>query len=463
MKKGIIILTLFATSITLFSCNKDEVINDVVTYNIAKLRKGFEISGEVTQTRYPATGTNNGSYVFNEKAKEENKYSVTIGFDNSTSIPAYSKVSTQVYENETYVIEDYLYYEDENGLTFKKKLNYKNEIDRDYQINLSTSSFTYNGFYNFFSIIDKEDLVKDESYTFYDKYNLNLNKASLIANNLLYSLNTGFSTKVKEAYFRLTKNDFSEFHLVMNPYYYLDTNTSVFYKIDNEVTFKISHNGNYRVEDLKPLSNKNNNKLKKALSKINDNYKLTVEKNVTDKTLNTNSISYKDFYFDSKTIYVHNYTNEDGSKVDFTKDYYLSSDETNEKLYSYVYDSKEQKFIKDKTNEFPSLYQGMYYYDDYLPIVSEVSSDLFKYDKEKDLYLSSSEASECLKSCFYLKNQPYREAETFNFSSYEIKLDGESIAYIKLNFSYLNFEGSVKTGYYKVTYNDIGSTKNPAL
>ena len=458
MKNKITILTILSSILPLVSCGS----SDVITSNINNLRNGFLLSGEVTQTRYAATGYGNDhGYSFSKDTEETNKYNVNVGFQ-SKGINAYTKTSTQEFDGETYVIEDYLYFADEEGLTYKKELNYQNKIDKNYSINLSSSSFTYNGFYNFFSIIGKEDLIKDEEFKAYDRYQLDITKAGIIANNLLYSLNSGFASKVKEAYLRLSKNKFSEFHIEMEPYYYADTSTGYFYKIYNKAIFNITKQGSYKVDDITPISKKNNNKLEKAFKTINNNFKLTTEINVTEQTTNKVTVSYKDFYFDSKSIYVHNYDDKLKSNPDPLTDYYLSADD-NGKLYSYKYDSESKTYNKSVTDEYPSLYQGKYYYEDYLPIISNISSDLFTLDSsDKNLYINEEGTSSCLNKCFYIPLSPYRTADALNFSKYEVKLNDESIDYIKLYFSYLNYDGEIRSGYYKLNFDNIGNTSNPA-
>lgn len=457
MKNKITILTILSSILPLVSCGN----SDVITSNINNLRNGFLLKGEVTQTRYAATGYGSDhSYSFSKDTEETNKYNVSVGFQ-SNGIDAYTKTSTQAYDGETYVIEDYLYFADEEGLTYKKELNYQNKVDRNYSINLSSSSFTYNGFYNFFSIISKNDLVKDEEFKAYDRYQLDITKAGIIANNLLYSLNSGFASKVKEAYFRLSKNKFSEFHIEMEPYYYADTSTGYFYKIYNKAVFNISKEGSYKVDDIASIKSKNNTKLEKAFKTINNNFKLSTEINVIEQTTNKVSVTYKDFYFDSKSIYVHNYEDLSKNNPDPLTDYYLSPDD-NGKLYSYKYDSESKTYNKSVTDEYPSLYQGKYYYEDYLPIISKISSNLFTSDSnDKNLYVNDEGTSNCLNKCFYIPLSPYRTADALNFSKYEVKLADENIDYIKLYFSYLNYDGEIRSGYYKLSFDNIGNTSNP--
>ena len=135
MKNKITILTILSSILPLVSCGS----SDVITSNINNLRNGFLLKGEVTQTRYAATGYGSDhGYNFSKDTEEINKYNVNVGFQ-SKGIDAYTKTSTQEYDGETYVIEDYLYFADEEGLTYKKELNYQNKVDRNYYINLSSS------------------------------------------------------------------------------------------------------------------------------------------------------------------------------------------------------------------------------------------------------------------------------------------------------------------------------------
>lgn len=434
--------------------------NDVIQNNIDTFSKGFLMNGVITQTRYVALGIDSsGNYIFSTEA-ETNTYKTSVGFENTTR-NGYTKHSTQEYDWEDQVIEDYTYFEDEDGYTYKENLNYKNEIERDYTINQSQNSFEYNGFYNFFSILNKADFEKENDSCYYlDQY-----KAGIISNNLLYSLNSGFATSVKEAYFDIENNVFSKFTINMEDYLYLDSSsTSYLYKVENSAVFTFEDIGTYTIDSAKKYDAKNYTSLQNGLNAVGKNYTMHVKINSLNQGTSTNTISYEDYYFTGDKIYVHTYTDETKSSPDYTSDYYLASEENGGTLYSYTYDETTSSFIKNPTTSFPSLYQGLFTYEDYLPNVSEVSADLFKYDDTSKSYKGEDNAISALTDCFYLKKVPFKKSAANSFTDIEIKLDNESISSVTLPFSYTDFmEGEIVTGSYEITYSSIGTTEIPTL
>ncbi len=461
----ILLLITIASLTTLASCDNStssssissSSFSDVIEQNIYDFSKGFLMKGNISQTRYVAIGTDsNGDYIFSSDASDTNSYKTNIGFENKTR-NGYTKYSTQEYDFEDQVIENYTYFEDENGYTYKESLNCKNEIERDYTINQSKNSFTYNGFYNFFSILNREDFEKENDTTYY----INIDKASIISNNLLYSLNSGFSTNVKEAYFNLTNGVFTSFTIEMNDYLYLDSSTYYLYKVENKAVFSLEQAGTYTIDSAKKYDSKGYTTLQNSLSSIGNNFTMHVEIKANNQVDSSSSTSYEDFYFTGDKIYVHTYDNLDSKDVDKTKDFYLSTQEDG-KLYSYSYDETSSSFIKQATTNFPSLYQGLFTYNDYLPNIKDVSADLFKYDDQSKTYKGEDNAISALTDCFYLKKVPFKKSAANSFYDIEISLDNDKISLVTLPYSYTDFmEGSLVTGTYKISYSNIGSTSLP--
>lgn len=439
--------------------SSEEVIDksDVVNYNIKTLSKGVLLNGEVTQTRQTATNADDdGNYVWSS-TKETNSYSTTIGYSSKDRNAIY-KHSVQEYEGEEQSIENYTYFEDEKGYAYSESLNYKNELERDYSINLTTSSFASNGFYNPFSILQSSDITKD----FNGSYILDTNKAEIITNNLLYSLNSGFGGSVKEAFFSVGDDGlFNRLIITMNSYIYYDSSYGYIYKVENTVDFTISNGGTYLVSSEQTYSNKGYTSLTNGLKNLGNNYTLSVEMYSKDQVSGSATTTYQDFYFTGSEIYVHSYDDTANKAVDKTTDFYLKADEDGT-LYSYVYNSETSDWGKGATTAFPSLYQGKNTYNDYLPSAYEVSSDLFKYDETNKKYVAEDNAASALTSCFYPNVAPFRTSASNSFYDVEINLDGDKISSVKLPFSYTSYTtASINTGTFTLTYSNIGTTVNP--
>lgn len=463
MKKTKVLLLLGVAALSSCKGNDDQSRSpseteekSLIQENINTFSKGFLMYGEITQTRVQVTGiTSTGEYTYST-TKETNTYNTEIGFENVTR-NGFRKVSTQEYEGEEQTIEDYTYFEDENGLAYKESLNYKNELERDYSINLSSSSFVYNGFYNFFTILNEEDFTETSS----TRYDLDLGKTAIITNNLLYSLNSGFATAAKEAYFTMEDGVFTSFDVTMKDYFYADSTTGYYYKIENVATFNFANQGDYSVSSVKVYEDKGYTSLDKALKSIGNNFTMTVKMNALSQTSGTSASTYQDFYFTGDKIYVHSYTDTKDSAPNRNKDYYLAPD-ANGTLYSYVYDSTSGEFIKKVSSSYASLYQGLFTYDDYLPKVGQISSNLFT--KDGDKYKAEEDVAASLPYYFYLQNPPYKKNASNNFIDVEISLSGDNIDKVVLPYSYTDFmEGTIITGSYEITYDNIGQTELPTL
>lgn len=459
MKKIKVLLLL--SVLTLTSCggktsSSSEEEKSEIQQNIDTFSKGFYMFGEITQTRTAATGVDtNGNYIFDSKP-ETNTYSTQVGFEN-VARNGFKKISTQEYDGEEQTIENYTYFEDENGLAYKETLNRKNEIERDYSINLSNSSFVYNGFYNFFTILNESDFKESGN----GRYDLDLGKAAIITNNLLYSLNSGFASNVKEAYFTMKDGLFSSFDITMKDYFYVDSTYGYYYKVENSASFVFGHQGSYSVSTVKQHGEKGYTSLQKAFNSIGNNFTMSVKMNALNQMSSTKATSYQDFYFTGDKIYVHSYDTENKSAPDRNKDFYLAAD-ANGTLYSYAYDSTSSSFVKKETSTFPSLYQGMFTYDDYLPKVGDISANLFA--KDGDTYKAEEDVATSLASCFYLQKAPFKKSASNNFTDVEVTLSGDSLSSVILPYSYTDFmEGTMVTGTYEITYTNIGVTELPTL
>ena len=459
MKKRYLLLTILPI-FGLVGCNNNEELS-LVESNIQTLSNGFKMEGNITQTRIEGSVDYNGNFIAGSGEPETNTYKTNFVFQGGDEI-GYQKTSTSLLEGVELTMEDYLYYCDDEGYAYEKQLNYQNQVENVYPLSFGRKvPFYANGFYNPFLILDESDFTQDTTNT--ARYYLDLGKASIIANNLLYSLNSGFYGRVENSYFIASQGNFTIFTITMSPRVYAEFDnasyTTKYYQIDNTVTFTISEPGSAKVSTLNPVEAKNNTELQSALNTIQDNFTLTITE--TDET------KIQKFYFDGSTIYNHTYREGESAEPNPETDYYLAqkADTENGRLVSYVYNGETTSWEEGTTTEFPEAYQDYYYYSDYLPIIGGVSADLFTYDREHDLYVSDAIALSALTDCFIVNTPPYRNSNASNASTVSIRLNSSNqIDYVLFSYGYIDeLTGTVNVGEITLTYEDIGTTENPAL
>ena len=465
MKKSALILSLLSV-FALGSCdnsgeNTTTTQPSLIEYNLSGLRQGFAFDGTVNQSRILGYVDADGNFRPYESSTEEtSSYDASFVFQNNNGLVGYHKETTQEYLGAVAEMENYTYFCDEEGYAYQKELNYQNEVIDIYPTSYGRKiPYNANGFYNPFLIIGEEDIIQNRSES--NRFDLNLDKAGIIAENLLYSLNVGFYGTVAEAYFTLGLSDYFEsFTITMNPRVGVeveegDDYENLVYRYNNTVTFNISDVSIAAIETVTQIESKQNYDLQNALDKIDDNFTLTV----ADSANENDTSSY---LFDGSSIYVHH--GLDG-EVDLENDYYLAQSTTNPNgtLYSYYYDSETSSYVQGPVTEYSNAYQGYYYYKDYLPIVSGISADLFTYDKDNDFYVSDAEAITALSSCFGIQSAPFRNSNASSATLIAIRLnDNNEIDYVGFAYSYMDETGS-HSGVVAYIYSNIGTTENPAL
>ena len=465
MKKSLILFSLLL--ITTTACNDSSNTNkkpttpeEIIAFNIEQMRHGFKMNGSINQERQQVAVTSEG-YV-NIGNPEYNYYNTNFVF-NDISDKAFHRYSYQEYQGENVVLENITYFGDENGDKYIEYLNYDNTIQKQYSL---SSSFDVNSYYNFFTLINPEDITYEKNLN-EERYHLEINKAAIISSNLLSYLNSGFYDVPERAYFKVDENGyFSSFVLIMNDRFMEDSTDGVTYNlyvVENTASFTISEVGTAKVERLAPVAEKaENNSLKEALSKINDNFTLKI----TDDSLSMDnqviSSEYKKLFFTGNEIYVKNWTSTSGSEDDLNEnDFLLKEIDETKKLFSFIYDSETQQFVQSAPINFPNSYQGLYFYKDLLPIVNQVSEDLFTYNALTNCYEADLIAINTLTTCFGINLAPFRSVNLQNSSSISIRIsDDNSIDYIDFAYNYIS-TSSVEKGKIRIEYSNVGKTELP--
>lgn len=456
----------------------EEFTDPVLKENMEKVLKGFRMEGNILQARYNVKIDNNGFYYVdkeNDEPLETNTYYTNVAF-NSGEENAFYKYSYRNIEGTVLPAEGpYTFFEDENGYAYSEVIDYTNEVTRQYDVP-SPLTFADNGFYNFFTLLTESDFTLDEDFVAYTRYDLNLDKAGIISNNLLYSLNSNAASLPTEAYIRVDNDQFTSLNIELSPAPSVDNITGQITLITNTIQFTFSDLGQETIEHITKFDETEDSaKVDAALDKFaNTSYKmsLTNDYNLTDLTSNASNdyVETSDYYFTGKEIYVHNHEANETASLNKEKDYYLAvNPETSgdQRLYPYAYDEATSSFVikpegfyyEDGSIGYALGFCGVYTYQDLLPIISEVSGAFFEYDEKADAYVSKEDQISSLAPCFFINKSPFK----INGQSYPyrvtIKLNEDgTLASIASDYAYTNsVDGTQFTGTLTATFSDVGS------
>ena len=471
-----------------------EPFNDeVIKNNIEKGLDGFRMSGNITQKRYQerdiTTDPVSGAYVLKDGATplETNPYSTDIAYNSKTQ-NAFYKYSYRTVEGQTMVSEGpYTYFEDENGFAYTENINYKNEVFNDYESSVATTqnglTFADNGFYNFFTILTEDDFTLDEDFAAYTRYDLNIDKASIIASTLLYSINSGATALPTEAYVRVDNGNFTQLSITLSPIISKDSLTSNTSFITNDVLFTFSNLGEETIEHTLPyLETELSQEISNAFSKIGNNYTV----NYTDEYWNlgnsdNTTTKSQNVYFTGNEIYVHDVVEGETSATS-ANDYYLAPEnDSNPALYPYdadgnihtdgyyLYGEDEDgnQIITDVL--YASANCGAYTYNDLLPIITDVSGAFFDEETTTDTagnenteIVSKDDHVDSLNDCFFLSKGQFSKELFNNIEYYTVELNNDgSLASISAYYGYATLEGTMRVGILTASFSNVGTTTLP--
>ena len=302
MKKSLLLVSLLALS-GLASCASTPDVNDdeqngdtttetevenyedeVLKENMENLLTGFSMHGNITQERYEYNIDNEGNYVIEGDPIDTNLYQTDVAY-NGGDEKAFYKYSYREISGMTITAEGpYTYFEDEDGYAYEEVIDYTNVVQRDYDSSMTSTkgglTFGDNGFNNIFGLLIEDDFTLNESVTAFTRYDLNIDKAGLMASTLLYSLNSGATALPTEAYIRADNGVFTQFNFKLSPIVSLDSTTGDYSLITNSATFTFSDLGTKPIEHLTAYEETEDSKaLSSAFAKFKDqSYKLRTTK-----------------------------------------------------------------------------------------------------------------------------------------------------------------------------------------
>ena len=501
MKKSLLLVSLLALS-GLASCASTPDVNDdeqngdtttetevenyedkVLKENMEGLLSGFSMHGNITQERYEYNVDNEGNYVIEGDPIDTNLYQTDVAY-NGGDEKAFYKYSYREISGMTIAAEGpYTYFEDEDGYAYEEVIDYTNIVQRDYDSSMTSTkgglTFGDNGFNNIFGLLIEDDFTLDESVTAFTRYDLNIDKAGLMASTLLYSLNSGATALPTEAYIRADNGVFTQFNFKLSPIVSLDSTTGDYSLITNSATFTFSDLGKKPIKHLTAYEEtEDSQKIDTAFDKFADtSYTLKISDSYTTLSSIDGSTgrgsSESHYYFTGDELYYHEVQEGETSDINRERDYYLAPANDSETtgdmhLYPYAYDEESQTYtmrengltLEDGSIAYAAGFCGDYLYEDYLPILSEVSGTFFEYNSEDDVYISKEDQVSSLTDCFLLRYAPYFNEKQDSIYKYQVKLDADGnlvsiTAYYDFNDS---LDGLMYTGSYTLTYSDVGTT-----
>ena len=462
--------------------HESEVFNDpLLASNVQNFLKGFRMEGNIIQTRYQAELNDDFQYVPVGDPLETNTYYTDVAF-NSGEENAFYKYSYRYLEtNGEQVLVPaegpYTYFEDENGYAYGETIDYSNTVVRTYPSSNNAHGLTFgdNGFYNFFSLLLEEDFTLNSEITSYTRYDLSIDKAAIIANNILYSLNSGAYALPTEAYIRADNGIFTQLHIELGPVASIDNITGGVSVITNSIVFTFSDIGEETITHLTPYEEtEDSNNLKEALDQF-AGQSFTMNVNHTSHATNIytgeeENTSVTNIYgFTGEEIYVHEVGDNETSSTNLATDYYLAPiSNTDERLYPYAYSEEENAFTlrnngftsEDGVVRFASGFCGLYLYDDLVPVIAGVSGALFTYDEENNVYEAKGETLSELTDCFLIASRPFRITGFAEASTLEVRLnDNNQLSSISVLYAYTDtLDGYIYQGSIDIAYSDVGST-----
>ena len=505
MKKSLLLVSLIAL-VGLAACSTTPEVNDddknnpndetpsevtevenfedpVLKDNMEKLLIGFSMQGNITQSRYEYNEDPFGNYLIEGEPLETNLYHSNFAY-NGGEEKAFYKYSYREVEGVTITAEGpYTYFEDENGYAYEEVIDYTNVVRRNYNSSMASTNggltFGDNGFNNVFGLLIEDDFTLDESVTAFTKYDLNLDKAGLIASTLLYSLNSGATALPTEAYIRADNGVFTQFNIELSPVSSLDSITGDSSLITNSITFSFSNLGTKPISHLVAYEeNEDSKKVSDAFKKLEDT-SFTLKVNDSYKTENQiegifgEGEEEKHYYFTGKEIYYHKVIEGETTSFNKDRDFYLApkgdSETTGDMhLYPYAYDAATDSFTiregglqyEDGTYGYAQGFCGDYLYEDYLPIISDVSGTFFEYDEASNSYVSKEDQVSSLNDCFLLRYPPFYSERQDSIYEYRIKLDDNgSLSSISARYVFNeSMDGMIYTGTYTLEFSNVGST-----
>ena len=129
------------------------------------------------------------------------------------------------------------------------------------------------------------------------------------------------------------------------------------------------------------------------------------------------------------------------------------------------YDEVTKTWLPSNRTLFGNIDQDRYTYNDFVPTLSGLSTDLFTYDSENNVYVCDNAAAiDIATNTLMPKATELQNTNAKNATSIEISLNtNNTIKTVTINYSYLDFFSETLTtnGRIVIRYQDLGTTVIP--
>lgn len=440
-----------------------------IQQGIVNLRNGLVFEGTLTRTR---TFYKNSSFlepIDSSKFEEsdlKSESNLTFKFSSNAYYRKVEEYNSIAEDYVTYLEEEY--HSDNKGRVYTEYLTAQNEVGKKYQKNgANYVTFESLGFDNPFYYINEKDIVLKDGKAYLQK-----DKASYIFNRLCAFYASGASSSPKECTVTLNSEDqITRITYIPAIRYVIEydatSDSNSYYTIEQNYDFYILDAGKDSVSHLEKESDKGstNKVLSKAFKKFDGN-NITMVATDTDTSSEIKTTKTRVSYLDGSNAYIKYFdSSRNGSEteLDAENDYVLTKNPNIDFYEARKY--VDGQWIPSNKTKFGKVNQDKYKYDDLIPHLDGISSDLFTYDATTNTFICENSAvSEMSKSYFQSSAIEIQQTNARYATKVAIQLNSfDEIKTVTIDYRYADFFSSsiVKTGQIVFRYFDQGKTVLP--
>lgn len=431
------------------------------------LRKGVKFVGSVNQTSTMLDGDHGsptGEVV-------ENSYKTELTFQSGKENAYASYVSTTLEDGSEQVYFNNKVFQGEDGYAYYYDLNYDNKVTKFPFLSSSGEKVNF-GYYclNPFSYLKVEDFIKVDGKE--NTYTLSNDKASVFSANVFGDIDAAFYDVLESIEFVVDGTTLKSFTIVPSSVYDMaidyETWTEVYYYLEQIATFEVKDIATATVSkpsSRQVTSNREElDKLQAAFDKYSAN-NYTINMKIQYSGDYEGVVSYATYYYTGEHLY---YSRQENQTTPNAETDILLYDNGGEFLVPYGYSDEDSENEVVFTERAASSFKGystkykQYTYEDVNPKISDVSADLFDYDKTFKNYNVCDEivADFATKAIVPQINEMSSYLDGYG-ETFKVRLtDSGDIDYITFNFNY-NDGFFARSASVRLTFSNVGTTVLP--
>jgi len=396
-----------------------------------------------------------------------NTYNVELTYQ-SDEINAYSSyVTTTLIDGSTKVYFDNNVFQGEDGHAYYYDLNYNNKVEMFPFVDTSGSPVNF-GYYciNPFSYIKAEDFIKVVNKE--NTYTLKNSKVAAFAANVLGDIDEAFYGLIENFEFTIENGALKGFTITPKDVYGMSIDFEswvyIYYLLEQKATFEVVDIATAKVDKPTPRvatsAKEDLDKLQNAFSKLaGNNFTATLKIDYAD--ISGGGEAFATYYYTGEHLY---YSKQEEQNAPNASTDILLYNNGEKYLTPYVYSDEASVdkvvFVEGEGKEVQGYTN--YTYEDVIPVVSEVSAELFDYNKTFKNYSVCNEVM----SDFATKAIVPQLNEMSNYldgsiDSFKIKLTSSGeLDYVSFSFYYDDgfFQEAASA---KLYFSNIGTTELP--